>query len=227
LIFHLIDTGFNGIVYLRPAPVEGHAQDKHKKNGDIMGKIIFKSSLYITLFVAMTVGAMGSTVAYRDAGIEMDIPEGLVLDVQNGFLTVVDSERTMTLRIILSQLQVVEQFFGPLEEEISNYIDQPEVREEHPEIQINEMLHYYAEGLGLVEDEIVDWHIAFIAGGSRSLLIIGLGDFAPHMEKINEFYRSIRLLELPIPPEPEEEEGEEGEEENPDTQSGNPAANIR
>ena len=188
-----------------------------------MGKIIIKSCLPVALLLFMTTGLMASTVAYRDAGIEMEVPEGLVLDVQNGFLTVVDTERTMTLRIILSQLQVVEQFFGPLEEEISNYIDQPEVREEHPKIRVNDMLHYYAEGLGLVEEEIVDWHIAFIAGGSRSLLIIGLGDFAPHMEKINELYRSFRLLELPIPPEPEEEEGDEGEGDNPDTLSRNPA----
>ncbi len=191
----------------------------------IMGKRVFKICLIVTLLSLVTSGAAGSSVAYRDAGIEMEIPDGLVLDVQNGFLTVVDTERTMTLRITLSPLQIVEQFFGPLEEEVSNYVDQPEVREEHPKIRVNDTLHYYAEGLGLLEEEIVDWHIAFVAGGSRSLLIIGLGEFAAHMDKINELYRSFRLLELPIPPEPEEDE-----EENPEDStvtSGNPVMELR
>lgn len=165
-----------------------------------------------------TSAILAGTVAYREAGLEMEVPEGLILEIHNGFLTVVDTDRTMTLRITLSSLQVVEQFFGPLEEELSNFIDQPEVSEEHPKIRVNDTHQYYAEGVGLHEDEIVDWHLAFIAGGRRSLLIVGLGDVASHMEKINDFYRSFRLLELPIPPEPEEED-EEGE--NPgETQTG-------
>ncbi len=173
-------------------------------------KNILDFFLVLLLLCLVTSAAMGSTVAYREAGLEMDIPEGLILEIHNGFLTVVNSERTMTLMVTLSSLQVVEQFFGPLEEELSNFIDQPEVREEHPKIKVNDTLQYYAEGVGLREDEIVDWHIAFIAGGRRSLLLIGLGDVASCMDKINEFYRSFRLLELPIPPEPEEE-NEEGE----------------
>jgi len=51
-----------------------------------------------------------------------------------------------------------------------------------------------------------------VAGGSRSLLIVGLGEFAAHMDKINEWYQSFHLLELPIPPEPEEDEEENSEE---------------
>lgn len=169
--------------------------------------VIFLIVLYFSL---STGNLQASTVAYREAGLEMDIPEGLILEIQNGFLSIVDDERTMNLRIVLSTLQVVEQFYGPLEEELSNYVDQPEVIEEHPKIEVNDTLQYYAEGVGLHEEEIVDWHIAFIAGGRRSLMIVGLGDFTPHMDKINKFYQSMRLLELPIPPEPEEEE-EEGE----------------
>lgn len=172
---------------------------------------------------------LASTIAYREAGLEMDIPEGLILEIDNGFLSVVDAERTINLRLTLSTLQVVEQFYGPLQEEISNYIDQPEVREEHPKIEVNDTLQYYAEGTGLVEDEIVDWHIAFIAGGRRSLLIIGLGNISPHMDKINSFYQSFRLLELPIPPEPEEEEEEKEEEEkeNRDTQPSSRITGLR
>lgn len=177
----------------------------------ISGKKFLNIFLLLTILFLVTVGAMGSTVVYREAGLEMEIPQGLILEIHNGFLTVVDTERTMTLMITLSPLQVVEQFFGPLEEELSNFVDQPEVREEHPKIEINDTLHYYAEGLGLHEEEIVDWHIAFIAGGRRSLLIIGLGDVASCMDNINEFYRSFRLLELPIPPEPEEDEEDNSE----------------
>jgi len=171
---------------------------------------LFCACLLITLFSCLSAEKLqASTVAYREAGLEMEIPEGLILEIQNGFLSIVDDERTMTLRIVLSTLQIVEQFYGPLEEELSNYIDQPEVSEEHPKVEVNDTLQYYAEGVGIYEEEIVDWHVAFIAGGRRSLLIVGLGDIAPHMEKINEFYQSLRLLELPIPPEPEEEEEEE------------------
>ena len=172
----------------------------------IMAKTILNLFLLLNLFSLLTIGALGSTVTYREAGLEMEIPEGLILEIHKDFLSVVNTERTMTLMITLSPLQVVEQFFGPLEEELSKHIDQPEVREEHTNIEINDIHHYYAEGLGLHEEEIVDWHLAFIAGGRRSLLIIGLGDVPSCMDKINEFYRSIRLLELPIPPEPEEEE---------------------
>jgi len=171
---------------------------------------LFCACLLTTLFFCLSAEKLqAGTVAYREAGLEMEIPEGLILEIQNGFLSIVDDERTMTLRIVLSTLQIVEQFYGPLEEELSNYIDQPEVSEEHPKVEVNDTLQYYAEGFGIHEEEIVDWHVAFIAGGRRSLLIVGLGDIAPHMEKINEFYQSLRLLELPIPPEPEEEEEEE------------------
>jgi len=170
-----------------------------------------KGSAFLLLLLTLILshsGVLGSTVSYREAGIEMEVPEGLILEIDNCFLTVVDTDRTMTLRIILSSLQVIEQFYGPLQEELSNYVDQPEVSEEHPEIRVNDTLQYYAEGVGLHEDEIVDWHLAFIAGGRRSLLIVGLGDISPHMDKIKEFYHSFRLLELPIPPEPEETEDE-------------------
>jgi hypothetical protein len=190
-----------------------------------MGKTILNLFLLLNLFFLLTIGALGSTVTYREAGLEMEIPEGLILEIHKNFLSVVDTERTMTLMIRLSPLQVVEQFFGPLEEELSEHIDQPEVREEHTNIEINDIHHYYAEGLGLHEEEIVDWHLAFIAGGRRSLLIIGLGDVPSCMDKINEFYRSIRLLELPIPPEPEEEEEENADETKAGTQS--PPANFR
>ena len=179
-------------------------------HSEIKAKNILIFFLLLVLLCLVTSEAMASTVAYREAGLEMDIPEGLILEIHNGFLTVVNSERTMTLMVTLSSLQVVEHFYGPLEEELSNFIDQPEVREEQPKIKVNDTLQYYAEGVGLREDEIVDWHIAFIAGGRRSLLFIGLGDVASCMDKINAFYRSFRLLELPIPPEPEEET-EEGD----------------
>ena len=70
----------------------------------------------LLLAVSLSVTAssiFAGTVAYREAGLEMEIPEGLILEIHNGFLTVVDTDRTMTLRITLSSLQVVEQFFGP------------------------------------------------------------------------------------------------------------------
>ena len=219
----MIPDAFSGMVYLiMKVRIKKSIKPTLPK---VKSSRIFSSSLVLALLFLLTTGAMGSTVAYREAGLEMTIPEGLILEINNGFLTVVDTERTMTLRITLSTLQIVEQFFGPLEQELSNFVDQPEVQEEHPKIKVNDTLQYYAEGLGLLEEEIVDWHLAFIAGGRRSLLIIGLGDVSSHMDKINTFYQSFRLLELPIPPEPEEDETQD--QEGTQTNSGAPPREFR
>ncbi|HUV14056.1 MAG TPA: hypothetical protein VMY18_10450 [Acidobacteriota bacterium] len=163
-------------------------------------KMAFFRSLALSSALFFTV--VGFTLAeyyvHDEIGVQFWIPDSWNFEVDEESTVAKAPDSSLTLILLTSELQVVDHVTPRLFDEISEVVFKPEVRKEAGTEEINGLLHLRAEGTGLYEGEIVDWELAFIAGGRKSMLAIALGDILDQREMINTVFRSFTIAESEI-----------------------------
>ena len=160
-------------------------------------KMAFFRSLALSSVLFFTV--IGFTLAeyyvHEEIGVQFWIPDSWKLEADEESTVAKAPDESLTLILLTSELQVVDHVTPRLFDEISEVVFKPEVQKETGTEEINGLLHFRAEGTGLYEGEIVDWELAFIAGGRKSMLAIALGDILDQREMIDTVYRSFSIAE--------------------------------
>ncbi len=152
-------------------------------------------ALLSALFFAVVSFTLAEYYVHEEIGVQFWIPDSWTLEVDEELTVAKAPDASLTLILLTSELQVVDHVTPRLFDEISEVVFKPEVQKETGTEEINGLLHFRAEGTGLYEGEIVDWELAFIAGGRKSMLAIALGDILDQREMINRVYRSFSIAE--------------------------------
>lgn len=165
------------------------------------------ASLRLYLCFSVVLSALSGTAqaeyfVHEEIGVQFWIPDSWVLESSEEFTVAKAPDRSLVLVLLTSELQVVDHVTTRLYDEISKVVFKPEVQKESGTEEINGLLYFRAEGTGLYEGEIVDWDLAFIAGGRKSMLAIGMGDIFDQRALIDTIFRSFTIVE----PEAEVEE---------------------
>ena len=141
---------------------------------------------------------LAENYVHEEIGVQFWIPDSWELEVTEEITVARAQDAPLTLILLTSELQVVDHVTPRLFDEISKVVFKPEVQKESGTEEINGLLHFRAEGSALYEGEIVDWELAFIAGGRKSMLAIALGDILDQRGMIDTVFRSFTLVESEI-----------------------------
>ena len=161
-----------------------------------MQMAFFRSLALSSAFVFTVVGfTLADYYVHDEIGVQFWIPDSWELEVGEESTVARAPDAPLTFFLLTSELQVVDHVTPRLFDEISEVVFKPEVQREAGTEEINGLLHLRAEGTGLYEGEIVDWELAFIAGGRKSMLAIALGDIIDQREMINTVFRSFSIAE--------------------------------
>ena len=58
--------------------------------------------------------------------------------------------------------------------------------------EVNGLLHFFAEGTGIVQGDTIDWDLTFGVGSRKSMVIVTVGDIDSNQAVVDRIYESIR-----------------------------------
>jgi len=154
-------------------------------------KINFGLLILVALF-ALTVFLMATSVTHNETGLMFEIPDDWSFDQDGDQFVATSSDESVFIYFFVGRFEDASLLMDNIADELDGIIDSPEVAEEPYEEEINGLTQVYIEGSGYIEDEVIDFDLTLVIGGSKPMLVVALGDIDGFQDTLDMIYTSIQ-----------------------------------
>lgn len=148
--------------------------------------------ILLVMLLAITAFLMATSVTHNETGLMFEIPDDWSFDQEGDQFVATSSDESVFIYFFVGRFEDASLLMDNIADELDGIIDSPEITGEPYEEEINGLAQVYIEGSGYIEDEVIDFDLTLVIGGSKPMLVVALGDIDGFQDTIDMIYNSIQ-----------------------------------